>query len=146
MRRVHSKIDNRYYDAKDMLTKAFKLIRKQKIIARQNFSCCGSCASYDIGASITEKRNLGKKLPIGAVFYSRQGEEQFKRTGKVYLNFMPADSSLKGDEHDEETKKVGLIVTDTLRSVGLNVVWNGDSHMTIQTGLWNEEELAVINH
>lgn len=53
----------------ERVSAAFKAIRKLDVIARMHFSCCGSCAGYE----------LGEKYPgKGLVYYSRQGEDSFK--------------------------------------------------------------------
>lgn len=52
----------------DRISAAFKAARKLGIIARMHFSCCGSCAAYE----------LGEKYPgKGLIYYSRQGEDSF---------------------------------------------------------------------
>ena len=55
---------------------AFKAVRKHGIVARMHFSCCGSCASYE----------LSEKYPgKGRIFYSRQHEDAFQPpTGRRY--------------------------------------------------------------
>lgn len=48
---------------------AFKAVRKLGIVARMNFSCCGSCAGYEISDKHPDK---------GRIYYSRQGESAFE--------------------------------------------------------------------
>jgi hypothetical protein len=68
----------------NQITAAFKTLRKQGYTARQNFSCCSSCAWYELGEQ-------GKNEKV--VFYNRQagaalrgtGSYRFRRRGPQYL-------------------------------------------------------------
>lgn len=103
--------------AKDAVNAAMKDLRSQGLITRQNFMCCGSCASYSIWSTIHEaaagfkevtwdepcqptKDNGWKrtrkaygyeeakaKQYRGGVFYSRQGGDCWQDGGGLYLNF-----------------------------------------------------------
>lgn len=45
--------EHKYYqEAKTAILKAFASLRKQKYIARANFSCCGTCASSEIATAV----------------------------------------------------------------------------------------------
>lgn len=58
---------------------AFAELRKHGYVARMNFSCCGGCASYEIGQS---KKYQGK-----CVYYHRQAAERLRETGKCMLGW-----------------------------------------------------------
>lgn len=71
--------------AKERITLAFKALRKRGFITKQNFLCCGGCASYSIGEQIEKKH--GKNTPEAnaqkAVFYHRQNAEAFNEYGEI---------------------------------------------------------------
>jgi hypothetical protein len=56
----------------NQLTAAFKTLRKQGYTARQNFSCCSSCAWYELGEQ-------GKDEKV--VFYNRQSGAALRGSG-----------------------------------------------------------------
>ena len=67
----------------NQITAAFKALRKHGYTTRQNFSCCSSCAWYELGEE-------GKAEKV--VFYNRQsgaalrdGRSRFRRRGPQYL-------------------------------------------------------------
>jgi hypothetical protein len=102
-----------YIQTKEIIkTKLFPQLRKKGFIARMNFSCCSTCASYELAEVAREK----KKDDI--VFYHQQDEETFKTRGKVYLRFF---SMKKDGPHDLET---GKIIAECAKQVGLKVDWD----------------------
>lgn len=124
---------------KDLLKKAFARMRRSKLIARMNFSCCGGCASYELGSRV--QSSDGKKL--GYVFYHRQANEDLENDGKCFISFGPwyerdADDNepkQSRDLHDERTKIVGTIAVAALVAEGIKVDWNGDASKCIEIDL-----------
>lgn len=57
----------------NQITSAFKAIRKHGYTARQNFSCCSSCAWYELGEE-------GKSEKV--VFYNRQSGAALRDSGR----------------------------------------------------------------
>jgi hypothetical protein len=55
------------------ITAAFKALRKHGYTARQNFSCCSSCAWYELGEE-------GKDDKV--VFYNRQSGAALRDSGR----------------------------------------------------------------
>lgn len=84
---------------KTQLTKAFSDLRKIGYLARQNFSCCQSCAWAEIPDDKSER----------AVFYHRQDHMGMRETGEVYLSWA-------GNGHE---------IVNVLKSNGLSVEWDG---------------------
>lgn len=123
-----------YEDNMRKVTEAFRAIRKHKIFARQNFLCCGSCASYALGTQLTEARAKGKEAK-GAVYYHRQDAECALEAGVLYIGFGAGD----GDDSlamDEQTVEVGKITVQCLREAGLDVTWDGDKWSRITVTIW----------
>ena len=104
---MHNKIRKRLLDT-------FKELRKEKILPRANFMCCSKCASAVIWGSLLKEKH------VGAVYWTRNDEEYFKQTGKIYLGYGSKD------ETDEKDILVGKQLVFKLRSFGLDVEWNGN--------------------
>ncbi|KKN70745.1 hypothetical protein LCGC14_0427400 [marine sediment metagenome] len=127
---LHVKEIDKLDDFRAQTAKAFRYMRNARIIARQNFSCCGSCGGYEIATDIRAWNKAKKddaKKKIGAAFYSRQGTAKTLRDAEkgVRINFYKLD----GD--DAGTEAVGRIVADCVRRAGLDVDWNGTHAMTV---------------
>lgn len=110
------------------LTDVFAKLRKAKLIARQNFSCCGGCALSEIMGDIEEK----KLTPKGFVFFHKQDTEHWEERKKR----KPDDAWLHVrfgsiEEGDEADKAIGEIVAKEFREAGWDVDWDGDPRKTI---------------
>src|SRR5260221_3816089 len=87
---------NTIADNKVKLNDAFKLLRSNKLIARQNSACCGTCGSYEIATKIEALHDANKPV-MGYVFYNRQSNEALTgdhwklADGRLYISY--ADSS-----------------------------------------------------
>ena len=106
-------------EARPKITKAFRGLRKIGFVARQSFWCCSSCAWAAL-----EEKDAGKPI----VFYHKQGNDYFKRTGNVYLTFgRNVDNS-----DDEDVANIGKQIVSALTREGLTVEWDGTAGTTIQ--------------
>jgi len=114
---------------RDRLTKAFREAGKRGLVARQNFSCCGGCASSELGSMATAR---GKD---GVVYYHRQDAERLRPSGRygrnpgadhVYLGY--------GSVHDGDaaTVDVGNKVCEALARAGLAYEWDGGAATRIK--------------
>lgn len=112
---------------------AFKLARKEGIVCRVNFSCCGSCAGYELFTYIKDKKGL-----IGAAFWHQQDEQGYRDApdgkGSLFIGYGAKES---GDVTDEQ---IGQKLIAAFQKVGLHPVWNGNSNTRIQL---SEEAEAV---
>ena len=104
------------------LTQAFKALRSAGFIARQNFTCCSSCAgaqlSKDFGAMPTHKQARVK----GAVFFHRQDGESLREGGDMCIRF----GTVKPGDHRAEDAAIGGVAVEYLKAAGLAVDWDGD--------------------
>jgi len=113
---------------KTRLNNAFKEMRKQGLITRQNYLCCQTCAGYGITTDVVEmiKNGRKKKEDIkGCVFYHHQDNELLKRNHSFYLAFGSLDSKELG-LIGLNTKDVGKIVCDCLSKNQIEHSWNGE--------------------
>jgi len=122
-------------EAQEKLTKAFALIRKRGVVARQRFKCCGSCAGYAIGVEVAAKvtADAGFKDKFkGCCFYSKQGGF-FDRNdvGSCYLKFGQVDTQEHGPV-GLSTVEVGKIICECLAEAGLAFEWDGTEDKCIE--------------
>jgi len=118
---------------KTQLTKAFQTLRKQGFIARQNFSCCGSCAGYELTDMASDRKDKGVEVK-GAVFYHRQDAEVFgsrSRSTMLNIRFSPLDSTKHGLIGLSQ-EVIGDAVVAALKEQGLSVRWSGLGSETIK--------------
>src|SRR5574343_111634 len=115
---------------KDRLNAAFKAMRKAGLIARQSFSCCGSCGGYEIARQVTAMIDAGKPEPTGCVFYHRQDTARFSKGGDLFLAYGQIGTQKHGDI-GMTTEQVGKAVVKCLHDAGLEYEWDGDENTRI---------------
>ena len=106
------------------LNRAFAALRKQGLLARQNFLCCGSCAGYALTEDAVARTRKGKKVN-GCVFYHRQDTERFLTGDTLFLGYGPLDSTELGTI-GLTTREVGTLVVAALEAEGLEPHWDGN--------------------
>lgn len=87
------------------LSKAFRALRKEGYVAKQNFMCCQSCGWAELSEKESEK----------AVFYHNQDYRDLKRGDDLYLAWA-------GD---------GNLITKTLIENGMTISWDGTTNTRI---------------
>ena len=102
----------------DRLDKAFADLEQQGIVARQNFSDCGTCGVAEIGDEIKAAEKSGRKIS-GYVFYHMQDTESAADGHGLYLNYGSIDSDEKANV------KVAALVVEVLNRHSLKTNWNG---------------------
>ena len=103
----------------DRLELAFDMLEDKDIVARQNFTCCGSCGATEIGIEIEEFEAYGRPAR-GYVVFHQQDTESAIETGHLYLSYGASRNTADG-----VILEVGQEIVDTLKSVGLKVHWDG---------------------
>lgn len=117
---------------KQKLNEAFKLLRKNKILARQNFSCCGSCGSYELATKIEEMHDANKSV-LGYVFYNRQSNEALVgdhwklADGRLYISYADSSTSKYPNKITKTSEEIGQMLVVALTQVGLVFEWDGSS-------------------
>jgi len=110
-------------DIKQRVNKAFRILRKDGVIARQNFMCCSSCATAAL-EPIWKKTGKTK-----IVYYHKQDGESFNKGYNLTIRY-----GHSSDDKDK-TRDLGIHVTNILVFVGLVYDWDGDPEKTIQVGV-----------
>jgi hypothetical protein len=110
---------------KENIKLLFKDLRNQGFVAKVNFSCCGSCGSYECG----EIANKQSKTKI--VFYHRQGEDDLKRSGRVYLHHFSTLDTMTPENVECDTKIGQEIVELSKNYPDIVADWNGSADKCI---------------
>lgn len=98
---------------KSMVRAAFKQLRREGYAARMNFSCCGSCGSYEL-SEVVKERGLN-----GYVFWNRQTNDAFDGEELKSSLWLAWD----GD---------ATVIVKALRDAGLNVEHDGEASRCIE--------------
>lgn len=109
----------------DRLDAAFAELEERGIISRQNFSCCGTCGSGEIGEPMQNAMDAGKTIR-GYTFYHQQDTESAVGGYGLCFNY--------GSVEDGEAPavKIGHEITSLLRKHDLNPEWDGSWSNRIQ--------------
>ena len=103
----------------DRLELAFDMLEDRDIVARQNFTCCGTCGAAEISVEIEDFEFFGRKAR-GYVFFHQQDTESAIESGNLYLSYGASNNTA-----DAVFLQIGQEIFDTLKSVGLKVQWDG---------------------
>lgn len=103
----------------DRLELAFDMLEDKDIVARQNFTCCGTCGAAEISVEIEEFEAFGRHAR-GYVFFHQQDTENAIESGSLYLSFGASNNTTVATN-----LQIGQEVFDTLKAVGLKVHWDG---------------------
>jgi hypothetical protein len=137
MKRQPRQINENYYTVKGILKHdVFPELRKHGLLARLNFECCSSCASYALCEDMKKinTQNKRKKKIIGSVFYNRQDEDHFKRTGSVYLKYLSSN-----EDDDADALAVGMLIQTISNKFKLKVTWDGSPYKAIMVDAPDEK-------
>ncbi|MGL4808389.1 MAG: DUF6891 domain-containing protein [Giesbergeria sp.] len=107
------------------LNVAFSLMRKAGLVARQNFSCCGSCAASELTTDIVAMPTKKRAKVKGVCFYHWQDAKRHMSGDDLMLRYGPVASK----EHGQiglDAVQVGRLVTSCLTQAGLAWEWNGN--------------------
>jgi hypothetical protein len=112
----------------DRLDAAFAALERKGIIARQNFSCCGTCGSSEIWGEIDAARDTGK-LAEGYAFFHMQDTENAADGGGLYLNYGAVD------EGEAAAIAVAHVIVAEIEAKGLHTDWTGSWDQRIGVSL-----------
>lgn len=102
----------------DRLDAAFDALESDGVIARQHFSCCGTCGSSEIWDEVAAAAEAG--MPArGYAFYHMQDTEAATECGGLYLNY--------GACEDGEAAALAIAreIVARIEEHGLKTDWDG---------------------
>lgn len=112
----------------DRLDAAFAALDEKGIVARQHWTCCGTCGAAEIGDEMDAAAAAGRPVR-GYAFYHQQDTESAIEGDGVFLNY--------GATEDGEAAALAVartIVTQ-LETSGLKPDWDGDWNRRIHVPL-----------
>ncbi|MDV3457727.1 hypothetical protein RZN05_12095 [Sphingomonas sp. HF-S4] len=102
----------------DRLDAAFAALEADGVIARQNFTCCGTCGSTEIWDEIHTAQDAG--LPArGYAFYHMQDTDSAVEGSGIYLGYGACE------EGEEAALAIARDIIAELESQGLATHWDG---------------------
>lgn len=104
----------------EKMTRAFDNLNAVGILAKADFTCCGSCGHHEASEICHED---GQR---GYVFWHDQNKSAFKEGKDLHLGFWCCAGS-KQDE-DIRATEIAKIACAALKNVGLEVDWADLSH------------------
>ena len=138
---------------REIVRKAFAALRAGKrgpndapgshprIIARMNFSCCGSCGHHELHEMVVERREAGKTV-LGYCFYHAQSEplesgaylmwglgfeSQALCTQMGLLDLTVGEGLPEDADEDTLELTLGRAIVSTLEAFGLDISWPSES-------------------
>jgi len=124
----------------DRLDTAFEALQARGILARQNYSCCGSCGVAEIHAEIAAAEQEPARAIAGYVFYHAQDTEAAVEGYGVCLNY--------GAVADGEAAALAIAreVVAVLHAHGLATQWDGTWSQRISVPLeWQRRRPATTS-
>jgi hypothetical protein len=111
----------------DRLAEAFAAVEAHGIVARADFTCCGSCGHAEIA------NEMGPES-LGYVFFHHQSTDAVVAQGRLWLQY-----GASGPQRDQDAV-IGHRIVDALTGAGLPVEWNGDGRSAIVVGpiIWQK--------
>jgi len=115
---------------KTKLNAAFRQMRFAGLVARQNFSCCGNCAGYELATDVTKMPGTKRAKVKGCCFYHRQDTARMEAGYDLFLRFGPLETQGHGTV-GLSAVQVGQLVTLILAQAGLTYEWDGTASQCI---------------
>ncbi|MEU7614359.1 hypothetical protein [Micromonospora sp. NPDC049204] len=116
----------------DRLTAAFRTLSAAGVVARENFSCCQTCGTAEIGGEIPRGRTAR-----GYAFYHQQDAENGVDDSGVHVAY--------GLFGQPTTADLGAEVVAALRAEGLSVHWDGSTGTRIRVALtWQRRRVGRL--
>ncbi|GHA49892.1 hypothetical protein GCM10008927_13540 [Amylibacter ulvae] len=115
----------------DRLTHAMNALEQNGIVARQNFSCCGTCGSLEINDEIKAYNQENKTPARGYVFFHQQATEAVVDGADINFHY---GSALDARSETADVA-IGQELADAMRNAGFEVDWNGTIRQCVMVGL-----------
>lgn len=112
----------------DRLDAAFAALEEQGVVARQNFTCCGTCGATEIWDEIEAAQEEGVAVEGYAFFHMQDTESAVEGHG-LYLNYGACEQGKDG------AIAIGHRIVAALEAQGLSTGWDGRLEQRISVAL-----------
>lgn len=110
----------------DRLDAAFEEMNANGIMARHDWTCCGTCGSAEMPDEYDRLKGRWAGVPIvGYTFYHQQGTESAAEGDGVYLGYGSTQKFETEPEYVNASLEVARRVCETLAKHGLKTEWDG---------------------
>jgi hypothetical protein len=122
----------------DRLDAAFAALEEEGIVARQNFTCCGTCGASEIWDEIEAAQNEGVAVEGYAFFHMQDTESAVEGHG-LYLNY---GACAQGED---AAVAIGHRIVAALEAQGLATDWDGRIEQRIGISMeWKKRRSVVL--
>lgn len=105
----------------DKLERAFQALRRSKLFASMDYTCCSTCGHSEMLAEWQDDDN-----EEGYVFFHEQNMDSMIATGRLYLHFGSFSRS------PQKKKSIGKKIVRALKRQGLTVKWSQHPNESIE--------------
>ncbi len=122
----------------DRLDAAFTALEEQGVVARQNFTCCGTCGATEIWDEIEAAQDEGVAVEGYAFFHMQDTESAVEGHG-LYLNYGACEQG------EEAAVAMGHRIVAALEAQGLSTTWDGRLEQRISVSLdWKKRRSVRV--
>lgn len=122
----------------DRLDAAFAALEAEGVIARQNFTCCGTCGASEIWDEVEAAQQAGEPVEGYAFFHMQDTESTVEGHG-LYLNY---GACVTGED---AAIAIGRRIVDQLEAHGLATDWDGSWGQRINVALdWKKRRGVLV--
>lgn len=122
----------------DRLDAAFAALEEQGVVARQNFTCCGTCGATEIWDEIEAAQEEGVAVEGYAFFHMQDTESAVEGHG-LYLNYGACEQG------EETAVAMGHRIVAALEAQGLTTGWDGRLEQRISVSLdWKKRRSVRV--
>ncbi len=113
----------------DRLDAAFTELNAMGIMARHNWTCCGTCGAAEMPAEFDRlKGEIAGKPIIGYIFYHQQDSGNASDNAGVNFGFGSTQGADTEAEYEANSLAIARTASDVLAKHGLKTSWDGTYH------------------
>lgn len=110
----------------DRLDAAFEELNALGILARHNFSCCGSCAPGDCAEEYERLNRQWNGVPItGYIYYHQQDADNAADSNYVHIGFGSFSQEKRFKKHAAASVEIARRALEVIQRHGLTYEWDG---------------------
>ncbi len=121
----------------DRLQAAVSTLEDSGVVVRQNFTCCGTCASHEIWEEIVEQVERGRAINGYAYFHMQDTDRAVEGGGLCfgYGAVGSPDDGYRAPNEPEASVAVGHRIQEALEKQGLRTEWSGTIERRVAVAL-----------
>jgi hypothetical protein len=110
----------------DRLDAAFEELNAIGIMARHNWTCCGTCGRAEMPDEFNRIDGMWDGVPvIGYVFYHQQDSENAAEGSSLYINYGSCEEAPDEATYSQMSVSIAQTACEVIKKHGLDVDWDG---------------------